>query len=199
MKIIDQWSQDRTGWARFSDDMTMRFRLGRSLTGRELAVTGTAGFDLTNDEDGAYVTGDRVTFLMLNPSTADAFKHDPTVGECIKRARQLGANALEVVNLFALRSPYPADLRKRSHGQRGDDADANLEILRACSRAIMVIAAWGTGGALDHRATVVCEMLREHGIKLHHLGLTQDGWPKHPLARGKHRIPAALMPQEWSM
>jgi hypothetical protein len=198
MNRIDQWSHDRTGWARFSDDMTMRFRLGRSLTGRPLEVSSVNGRPLMASM-GAYVTGDRVTFLMLNPSTADAFKHDPTVGECIKRARQLGVDALEVVNLFALRSPYPADLRKRSHGQRGDDADANREILHACRGAVMVIAAWGTGGELDHRATVVCEMLREHGIKLHHLGLTQDGWPKHPLARGKHRIPAALMPQEWSM
>lgn len=197
--MIDQFSSDRTGWARFSDDMTMRFRLGRSLTGRELVVRDAAGADSQISGLNRYVSGSRVTFLMLNPSTADAFKHDPTVGECIKRARRLGADALEVVNLFALRSPYPADLRKRAHGQRGDDADANREILHACRGAIMVIASWGTGGALDHRATVVREMLREHDIKLHCLGTTQDGFPKHPLARGKHRISEDFTPQEWSV
>ncbi len=196
--MIDQWSEDRTGWARFSDDMTLRYRLGRSLTGEPLSLTGTDGSSLNAEHLAAYVGGDRIAFLMLNPSTADAFQHDPTVGECIKRARQLGADVLEVVNLFALRSPYPADLRKRAHGSRGDDADANREILHACRGAIMVIAAWGNHGALDHRATVVREMLREHGIALHCLGLTEGGFPKHPLARGRHRIPGDLMPQEWS-
>lgn len=190
--MIDEYNDDHTGWARFSDDRVMRYRLARSLAGKPIAEM------LSRLLPGEYL-GSRVVFLMLNPSTADAFKHDPTVGECMKRSRQLGADVLEVVNLFAFRSPYPADLRKRAHGSRGDDADANREILNACCGAEIVVAAWGNHGALDHRATVVRGLLRDHGIKLHHLGLTEGGFPKHPLARGVHRIPAALMPQEWSV
>lgn len=192
--MIDQWSDDRTGWARFSDDMTMRYRLARSLRdGHPLLV------------DGALVTVDmpfatvrRVVFLMLNPSTADAFQLDPTVNECRKRAIALGADVLEIVNLFALRSPYPADLKKRAHGFRGDDAKNDASIIFACVGAHRVIAAWGNHGALDHRATVVRRHLADAGIELHHLGTTQDGFPKHPLARGVHRIPADLAPIAWS-
>lgn len=196
--MIDEYNADRTGWARFSDDRVMRYRLARSLTGDPLVINGSGGMPISDRDLSAYVAGDRICFLLINPSTADAFKPDPTVGECRKRARHLGAAVLEVVNLFAYRSPYPTDLKKRSHGSRGDDADANFEILHACRGASMVIAGWGNHGALDHRATVVREMLREHGVALHHLGTTQEGFPKHPLARGKHRIAADLMPSEWS-
>jgi hypothetical protein len=188
--MIDQFSPDGTGWARFSDDMTMRYRLARALVGKQPVGPGMQ-----------HIPGDlmrRCIWLMLNPSTADAFQIDPTVNECRKRSIALGADVLEVVNLFALRSPYPADLRKRAHGCRGDDAVNNAEILAACTGAYRVIAAWGNHGALDYRETIVRRLLSEHGVALHHLGTTQDGYPKHPLARGVHRIPADQQPIPWS-
>jgi hypothetical protein len=192
--MIDQWSEDRTGWARFSDDMTMRYRLGRSLhPGHGLVV----GAELTLD--GRLVQRiKRLVFLMINPSDADAFEPDPTITECRKRSVALGADVLEVVNLFAWRSPYPTDLKKRAHGFRGDDAVNNQQIMGACSGASMVIAAWGNDGGLDYRDLSVLNLLRGAGVKLHHLGTTQDGYPKHPLARGKHRIPADQQPIPWS-
>lgn len=197
--MIDQFNEDGTGWARFSDDMTMRYRLGRALNGRPITTVWSEVSDRGSVVTDAFMKPIvRVTFLMLNPSTADAFKHDPTVGECIKRSRALGADVLEVVNLFALRSPYPVDLKKRAHGHRGDDETNNDAIVAACTGAEWVIAAWGSHGGLNHRATVVRRLLLEREIKLHHLGTTQDGYPKHPLARGKHRIPGDLMPTEWS-
>src|SRR5690348_1743088 len=114
--MIDQWSQDGTGWARFSSDMTMRYRLARSLTTLPLTVDASSGHVMSLGGSPAR----RCVWLMLNPSDADAFKPDPTVTECIKRSRAVGADLMEVVNLFALRSPYPKDLRKRAHGFRGD-------------------------------------------------------------------------------
>jgi len=190
--VIDEYNADRTGWARLSDDRVMRYRLSRSLRNQPIAEM------LSRLLPGEFI-GKRVVFLMLNPSTADAFVLDPTVNECRKRAIALGADVLEVVNLFALRSPYPADLRKRAHGFRGDDAVNDLAIIDACTGAHLVIAAWGNHGALDHRDTVVRSLLRERGTVLHHLGTTQDGYPKHPLARGKHRIAADFVPQQWSV
>jgi hypothetical protein len=174
--MIYQYNDDRTGWAQFSDDWEMRYRLTRSLTGR---------------------VDRRVVFLMLNPSTADAFVLDPTVNECRKRALALNADVLEVVNLFALRSPYPADLRRRSVGFRGDDSTNDAAILTACTGAHRVIAAWGNHGALDLRSERVLAMLADHRIPLHHLGMTQHGHPKHPLARGRHRIAADQQPIAW--
>lgn len=38
-------------------------------------------------------TGQRALFIMLNPSTADEIKNDPTVERCERRARALGFGA----------------------------------------------------------------------------------------------------------
>lgn len=191
--MIDEFNQDRTGWARFSDDRRFRYRLARSLP-----LAPNVQFGLTIDDTGSVVAAHRVVFLMLNPSTADAFKTDPTITECVKRALVLQADVLEVVNLFALRSSDPADLKKCAYGYRGDDSENNRQIVEACQGAAMVIAAWGNHGILDSRDRFVRNLLHLSNIELHHLGLTNGyAQPKHPLARGVHRIPADQRPIPW--
>lgn len=179
--MIDEYSPNGTGWARFSDDRRMRYRLSRRLT-----TNGKRDGDLS-----------RTVFVMLNPSTADAFKLDPTVQKCCKFATHWGADVLEVVNLFAMRSPHPKDLLKWARLDRGDDIENDREIFAACSGAERVIAAWGNHGDLDHRAEYVRGALRERHIKLEHLGVTKFGHPLHPLARGKAFIPIDREPVVW--
>lgn len=176
--MIDERSLDGFGSARFSDDRRLRYRLRRQI--------------------GANTTpwAARVVFVMLNPSTADAFKPDRTVSKCCEFARRWGASVLEVVNLFALVSPYPRDLdRAHDRGESlGTDVAANMEILEACTGAARVIAAWGNGARFG-RDEEVRDLLWRHGIKLERLGLTQDGHPLHPLARGKSFIPLSTQPE----
>lgn len=186
--MIDQWSECGSGWAQFSDDMVMRYRLARSL-GEPLSRLMVV--------DGCVLGMARIVWLMLNPSTADAFELDPTIKECRKRSLALGADVMEVVNLFAFRSPYPKDLKKRYVGQRGEGPDNNRAIIEACRGARWVVAAWGNDGALDGRDRLIRQLMADMGINLLHLGLTNGGHPKHPLARGKHRIPATQQPQAW--
>jgi hypothetical protein len=167
--VIDSYNADRTGWARFSDDMTKRYRLARSLTHSELEVV-----------DNAVVAERRVVFLMLNPSTADAFVLDPTIKRCRSFALAWGADVLEVVNLYAVRSTDPRKLREPGV-DLGIDEIADEEIWFACRDADLVIAAWGNHGWIEARGNIVRDRLASAGIQLHHLGLTKEDRPKHPL------------------
>ena len=86
----------------------------------------------------------RVAFVLLNPSTADSERNDPTIRRCIGFARHWGFGALEVVNLFAYRTPHPAALRM-APDPVGRDNDRHL--LAAFGRAELLVTAWGVHGA----------------------------------------------------
>jgi hypothetical protein len=180
--MIDTFNADRTGWARFSRDWRMRFRLARSLDGKPLTIEGP----------GVVVAQRRVTFGLLNPSTANAFENDPTVTRCAGFARSLGADVYEVVNANALMSTDPKALYKLATGMRGDDAANNEQILLACRGAYRVIAGWGVHGALGQRGAHVWAMLRAEEIEVWHLGRTKAGHPKHPLY-----LKADTTPEVW--
>ena len=117
-------------------------------------------------------------FVMLNPSTADAWRDDPTIARCKGFAERWGYARLEVVNLFALRATHPADLKRlaRTHDVIGPRNDAVLR--RACRRADRVVAAWGAHGDLLGRADEVRAMLPH--VPWQCLGTTKDGHPRHP-------------------
>jgi hypothetical protein len=52
-----------------------------------------------------------------------------------------------------------------------------------------IVAAWGTHGAHLDRGPAVERLLRAQPRPLHHLGLTKDGHPKHPLYIGYDQQP----------
>lgn len=200
--MIDEFNPPGTGFARFSDDRKLRYRLARILTTQvEFEYIGR-NFGRIRPRDGAPSSlliseVRRVVFLMLNPSTADAFKLDPTVSKCVKFALRWEAHALEVVNLYAHRTPYPEDLDSVPATELGMGAEADEEILAACRGAYRVIAAWGNNGWRYGRGAYVRQLLRDHQIPVMRLGQTGDGSPKHPLARGKHLIPIDQEPAVW--
>lgn len=122
--------------------------------------------------------GKSITFLMCNPSTADAFIVDPTVRKCLYFAKRDGYVAAGVVNLFALRSTSPKGLR--CDDPIGPANDAFLRAIRGT-----VCLAWGGVGAKvgGHkvRPWSVIELLRGiDGLELMCLGRNGDGTPKHP-------------------
>src|SRR5438309_1272265 len=70
--------------------------------------TGRYRYTLTRVWDPAL---EPVVFVMLNPSTADASRDDPTIRRCINLARAWGFGSMHALNLFAFRATRPADLR----------------------------------------------------------------------------------------
>ena len=125
--------------------------------------------------------GAKALFVMLNPSTATEAQNDPTVERCERRARTLGFGAFRVCNIFAWRDTDPRAMRRAADpvGSENDTA-----IRDSCFWADTIVCAWGTHGAHLGRGPEVERLMRGTGRPLHHLGLTQDGHPKHPLYIG---------------
>jgi hypothetical protein len=139
----------------------------------------------------------RLLVLMLNPSTADSNDDDPTLLRCIHFARSWGFGSLEVVNPFALRSPSPAVLKMHRDpiGPRNDDA-----LMVAFGSADAYLFAFGNPPAEKLKARIRhVELWALHravtrGVPVYCLGFTKGNYPKHPLARGVHRVPNDQQP-----
>lgn len=135
------------------------------------------------------VTKPTLTFIMLNPSTADAMINDPTVERCERRAIAGGFGRLNVVNIFAYRSTDPSKLYTLADpiGQLN-----NAHICEVAMRSDMVICGWGKHGALHDRGNEVIEMLLSKYIKLYALKINKDESPKHPLYVGYDAEPILM-------
>lgn len=140
----------------FSECRTWRYALGRTwLTGNGLA-----------------------TFVLLNPSTADAEHDDPTNRRGITFAQRWGFRACCFVNLFAYRATDPGDMLAAQDpvGPANDSA-----ITEMCRDASEVIVAWGNHGSHLGRDEQVMALLVGIGVNPVCLGLTKSGHPRHPL------------------
>jgi hypothetical protein len=129
-------------------------------------------------------------FLMLNPSTADEFRLDPSCTRARLYAERWGYGALIVTNLFGWRATDPGEMKAaREPVGRANDA----AILRAAREAAIVVCAWGNHGAHRERSTRVLALLREAGIELRALRITGAGEPAHPLYLRKTLDPLVLV------
>jgi hypothetical protein len=121
-------------------------------------------------------------FVMMNPSTADASKDDPTIRRCVGLAKELGYGSILVGNLFAWRSTDPKAVPHSMAEAVGPENDAWLELLAL--QAKDVVAAWGalvgTRGIRHTRIEQVESLIRpRHPV--HAFELTNGGHPRHPL------------------
>lgn len=94
---------------------------------------------------------------MLNPSTADAGKDNPTIRKCIGFATRRGHGGFVVVNLYALRESNP-DSMLNNPDRVGRDCNISIHM-----RLDLMMRAQNTGNV------EIC------------LGRTKNGSPKHPL------------------
>jgi hypothetical protein len=154
-------------WAMLSHDRVYRYTHGRSW--------GKSAYRHLFRPSG-------VTFIMLNPSTADATADDPTIRRCVGFAKRLGFETLTVVNLFALRATDPAELSKWIDPV-GPENDACIRESCDPNACELVIPAWGAAQRRHfHRVNEVLRIVTDEcHRKLSVLGTTKFGEPRHPL------------------
>lgn len=127
-----------------------------------------------------------LTFIMLNPSTADEKKDDPTLRKCMGFCERLGYGNLIVVNLFDYRATDPKQLKIVST----PCSEKNMDFVKAASEvADKVICAWGVNGTLYKQNEKVLKVLAKKGIPVHALDITKHGHPKHPLYISYEKTP----------
>ena len=151
-----------------------------------------SGATVSNDEKYRYTlwrTWDKdkpvVMFIMLNPSTADAKKDDPTIRKCMAYAKAWGYGALIVGNLYAFRTKDP-ELLTYEEDPIGPHCDSWLYTLSKMSD--LRVAAWGNKILSKKRV----EQVKGIVSHLYYLELSKRGNPKHPLYLRKN-----LKPQPW--
>lgn len=133
----------------------------------------------------------QVLFVMLNPSTADAEHDDPTIRRCIGFALAWGFKTLAVCNVYPLRATNPKDLISAGAGREGDWAENDHHLIENAKNSELVICAWGARVISRSDERHVYALLK--GITQPNvLGLTKQGFPKHPLY-----LRADTQPQPW--
>lgn len=140
--------------------------------------------------------GPRIVWLLLNPSTADEERLDPTLTRCRDYAERWGFGGMDVLNLFALRSTDPAGLYQVVDPVGPANDDITTAILEG---AELVVAGWGAEVAsprarrtpvVRERPRAVCDLAArlERKSALQCLGTTASGEPRHPLYLKKAEI-----------
>lgn len=127
-------------------------------------------------------------FNMLNPSTADHTKDDPTIRRCIGFASRWGCGGILIVNLFAYRATKVSDLKKAKCSIVGPQNRTYIQEAAIIAEEdqrhglnVPYVCAWGPNGALGGQAETVLSWIDEIGPKTSCLGLTKDKYPRHPL------------------
>jgi len=152
----------------------------------------------------------RALICMANPSYAGADKNDPTIHSLVRLVKAWpGCGGFRVVNWEPYIATSPADLyrwRDETSARNPDLARAvrteNINRIRCLSAdAYIRIVAWGNLVPLTpHTQHTLAAMSLDQTENLYAFGFTNNGSPKHPMARGKSRIPdgqAALLWREY--
>lgn len=135
-------------------------------------------------------------FIMLNPSTADMDKDDPTIRRCINFTKYWGGNVIEIVNLFSYRTTNPENLKTIIDpvGPRN-----KKYIFDALKNSGIVICAWGGNKFGKRQAFIMRTWFKEYEelygdrINPHALGITKEGYPRHPLYLKKRIEPVPFI------
>jgi len=121
-----------------------------------------------------------IIWIMMNPSTADHTKNDPTILKIIRYSKKWGYGAVLVLNIYAFRTSRPENLPQVMKDAVGKANDWWIRtIFRfAVRKNIPVVCAWGVKH--KERGCQVRVAADEAGLRLMCLELALNAEPKHP-------------------
>jgi hypothetical protein len=162
----------------FSEDRKRRYILWREW-----------GCDLF---EGDGVERDRgfVQFIGLNPSTANESENDPTIRRCIRFAQYWGFGGLAMTNLFPMVTAYPMELIVAR------DVVNDETLFSTACRAGKIICCWGNFPIARKTGKSLIQELTAQKWPVFHLGLNDNGSPKHPLYLKASTVPTPFEPLE---
>lgn len=130
-------------------------------------IRGDYRYSLTRVWDPTLPT---ITFVLLNPSTANAEQLDPTLRLCVGFAKRDGYGGMVIISLYAFRTKDPKVLLAAADpvGPENDSVLGNLTGI--------VVAGWGANASAKRVAQAMAVL-----PQLHTIGVTSDGHPRHPL------------------
>lgn len=173
---------------------------GVSTMARDATFLGRHRLKLSRD----WAEGRRALVIGCNPSAADAMRDDPTSRWWNRWFSHAGFGGYDAVNLYPFCTASPLECRKIASAISDDDQaalDRNLDLIVALARsADQIFACWG---AIAWDRDWIAHVCNQIGVSagsemiLWCWGQTKDGAPKHPLARGKHRIEPRVQPEIW--
>lgn len=155
-----------------------------------------------------WTPGPRAFVLGCNPSDADALKDDPTSRWWNRWFASFGFGGYDAGNLYPFCTSSPQECRRRveaaQDGPVCDDRDAlcaNVEaVVRMAKQADQVFLCYGAIAWDQMWIEKVLDAIQGGpgpGPDLWCWGVTAINAPKHPLARGAHRIDPHQRPIIW--
>jgi hypothetical protein len=121
-----------------------------------------------------------IIWIMMNPSTADHQKNDPTILKIIRYSTKWGYGAVLVLNIYAFRTSRPENLPQVMREAVGKANDWWIRTIFefAARKNIPVVCAWGVKH--KDRGDWVRVAADEAGLHLMCLELALNAEPKHP-------------------
>lgn len=165
----------------------------------------------------AWGAGPCILWAMANPSDADANRDDPTMQRVMDFSLRWGFGSCIVVNLVPRISPDPAmalawwRLSQKGGEEQHGWREQWLKNLHHCidliGKADAHVAAWGNclpeevsenwRQALAELTDCCIDEDEQKPVEWLCLGTNSNGSPRHPLSRGKNRVPDDFQPIKW--
>ena len=122
-------------------------------------------------------------FILMNPSTADEVKNDPTIERQCRRAKSLGFGGVVILNCGAIRETDS----KKAWSHEDPVGPENLETIEREVNEnpdAIFVAGWGKPARAFGADVPILSLFNQLGVPLWCLGVNSDGSPKHPLYVG---------------